>query len=273
MSKSLVNFGIPKLSLKVSAEFARLVILDWCRLNLTTFNENIELLVAQTKSVRGALFALKNNIEAFGNCHLAYEYMLQTNAYIRGDHVSMTTLPENITDLYWPSGGSNADPVIENIGTLTNLMVVDLPHLCAMENSRFYNHQFFSALIEEGCQYLAAYPIRLEATDSFGALTVFESRNQRKSALDPSWYIEAAMQFHHALRIHGQMTHYFEINNNEKQVLEKMAHGKTTADIAQELNLTQRAVELRLQSARKKLKSRTTTEAVYKAITYSIIFR
>lgn len=47
--------------------------------------------------------------------------------------------------------------------------------------------------------------------------------------------------------------------------------GKTAMDIADALTVTQRTVELRLQSLRKKLRARTTTEAVYKAICYGIL--
>ncbi len=240
---------------------------------MTASLDNLEQLIAQTSSLRGALFVLKNRIKPFGGCHLAYEYMLQPNSYIRGDHISMTTLPRHNTDLYWPSGGSNSDPIIEKIGTMDQPLFVDLEELCGMENTKYYQNRFFSSLIEGGCFSLAAYPLKTSGSDSYGALTVFETRAQRKSALRPKYYIEAGRQFHETTKLQGHISRYFNINDKERHVLEKTAQGRTSSDISHELELTQRAVELRLQSARKKLKARTSAEAVYKATVYSIIFQ
>ncbi len=84
--------------------------------------------------------------------------------------------------------------------------------------------------------------------------------------------MDIARQFHHGVKTEGLIAKYFNITDKEKFALEAMAVGKTTADIAVELGLKQRAIELRLQNARKKLRARTTTEAVYKASAYAIIF-
>ena len=238
--------------------------------------KNIRLLenqLATTNSIRGALFVLKNFGKAFGNCHMAYEFMLQPKAFIRGDHINITTLPAAIYDTYLPSGGANSDPVIEKIATMNAPEYVDIEQVCKGSKLKFYQNPFFLKLLDIGCVSFAAYPILLDRADRFGILTVFETAEQRKNALDADYYLDAALVFHRAISKFGQLGRYFGVNEKERFVLEKMALGKNALDVSDELEITQRTVENRLQSARLKLKARTTTEAVYKASAYQIIFR
>lgn len=240
---------------------------------MTKFSD-LELLgdkLSNTNSIRGALFALRDNFKAFGGCHIAYEFFLQESAYIRGDLINVTTLPNDTTRLYMPSGGTNSDPVIENISNLKEPLIIDLRKLCTAGNTKYYRNPFFIALMDMGCTSLAAYPIPLNGNAGYGALTIFETVAQRSSALDPAYYCIAGKRFHEAIYKLGHLARYFEISDKERYVLEQMANGKVAGDIALELGVTQRTVEQRLQNARKKLRARTTTEAVYKASVFAII--
>ena len=238
----------------------------------TTSIKSLEPLLSACNSIRGALFILKNNVAEFSNCHIAYEFMLRENSYIRSDHVKASTLAHEITDIYMPSGGPNSDPVIETIGSMKKPLFIDIGKLCATTKSVYYKNPFFISLMKLGYPSLAAYPILLDGRDKFGILTVIETPKQQNNRCAPEYYLEAGKAFHQIIKKHGHLARYFAIDDEECFILEKMAGGKTSYDVAHELQVTQRTVERRLQSARKKLKARTTTEAVYKAAAYAIIF-
>lgn len=231
----------------------------------------IEQVVSKTNSIRGALFALKNNIGLFGGCHLAFEQMVQKNSYLRGDLITMTTLPGEFTDLYYPSGGTNNDPVIENIGNLKGLIKVDLREVLSAPNSKYHANPFFGAMLERGWVSLASYSMTEFLQIGHAALTVFEDETQSRRNLDTFNMIEVANHFKNCLRKHGQIKRYFGLSEAERNVLQRSGEGRTAEDLAVEFNVSRRAIELRLQNARKKLTARTTTEAVYKAIAYGIL--
>jgi len=227
--------------------------------------------IAGAGSVRGALFVLKTRLAAFGNCHLAYEYVIKGNAYIRGDLINMTTLPPAIPELYMESGGTNADPVIENMAKRKAPLFIDIKKLCSTKNSRFYKNRFLISLLKMQCTGFAAYPFLNGDERGHGVFTIITDRELTARLNAPDYYKDIALRLHKSLRRHGQITKYFDINENEVFALGKMAEGKSAADIAGNIGVTTRTVELRLQSVRKKLKARTTTEAAYKAAIYSII--
>lgn len=227
--------------------------------------------IVAAKSLRDALFILKLKLATFGGCDVAYEFAVRPNAYIRFDLVSMTTLSRRFTDLYPMTGGTNADPVVENIGTMTEPLFVDLEKLTRGKATRFYHHKFFTNLAESGRPGLAAYPFTNPNRIGYGVMTIFESRAQRNTAREPAYYINIAQAFHNSVTRHGQIARYFGIVPNEHFALDRMAQGQNAADVAMELGLTQRTIEKRLQSARTKLSARTTNEAIYKAAAYGIL--
>ncbi len=236
----------------------------------TDFN-SVKSAIINANSVRGALFALKTRLAAFGGCHLAYEYMIYPNAYVRGDLINMTTLPPSIPELYMRSGGTNADPIIENIAGIKTPMHIDIKKLTLTKNSRFYKNKFYLSLLKMGCTNVAAYPFLDGDEKGHGVFSIFADKKLAEQLASPEYYTNFGLRLHQSLKKHGQIARFFNINDNEVFVLGKMAAGKSAADIAQILGVTTRTIELRLQSVRKKLHARTTTEAVYKAVIYGAI--
>ena len=227
--------------------------------------------IAGVASIRDALFVLKSQIPGLGGCDLAYEYMIRDTSFVRGDLVSMTTLPRTFTDLYYPSGGPNSDPVLENVHAGSRPFTVELEKLFKGKNTKFYGNKFYASLYSSGRKYFLAYPFQNNDKIGFGAFTLFATQRQKDTELPPSYFTAIGLELHKSLKEHGQLAAYFGLIDKEKFVLARMAEGKTAADIAQELGITVRSIELRLQSGRKKLQARTTTEAVYKAVAYSIL--
>jgi len=224
--------------------------------------------LSHCNSIRGALFYLKNHYTEFQDCDLGYEYFVRKNAYIRGDIIAETTLPRHITDLYAPSGGQNADPIVENIADMKETMSIDLAKLCSDHKSKYYRNAFFEGLQTYDCQTITAYAFLPPGDFGFGALTLMQSKSYKATNLEPTHFADIGYALHTILKRQGHISRFIGITEKERFVIEKMADGKTAQDVAQYLNITPRTIEMRLQSARKKLKARTTTEAVYKSVCY-----
>jgi DNA-binding CsgD family transcriptional regulator len=233
--------------------------------------ETVSVQIANAPTLRDALFVLKTEHKSFGGCDIAYEYLIRGASYVRGDLVSMTTMSRKFTDLYLPAGGPNADPVLENADTNHEPFIVDLMKLGRDKKSKYATNKFFSALVKSGRKYFIAYPFMSEDRIGRGILTIMADQAQKDAGLHSDFFAYIGQQFHKSIKQNGQLIRYFNIDDKERHVLSRMADGKTAADIAEELGLSGRSVELRLQSARKKLKARTTTEAVYKAVAYAIL--
>jgi len=233
--------------------------------------KEIDVQVAKANSLRGALFRLQ---KVLGNkicAQIAYTFLLHRNSYIRGDEVSGTTMPESVTQYYWMNGGTNTDPVVETIPKLRMPMYMNLYDYYTNKSTIYYNNSYLLAIHDEGWESMMICPvISNDGAAGFSAITLLGVPST--PFYDREFYMNFPRRFHQALKSNGLLQQYFKITDREKLVLECMAVGKTTADIALEVGRKQRAIELRLQNARKKLRARTTTEAVYKAAAYSIIF-
>lgn len=221
-------------------------------------------------SLRGALFCLKNHVPEFMGYNIGYEYFVRKHSYMRGDVIVQTTLPHTVTGQYGDSGGQNADPIIENISKLKDKYTVDLTQIVEGKPSK-YKNKFFTSLSKIGVETMTAYAFLPPDSHGFGALTILEEKRNASFSFAPKRFAEIGFYFHTLMKRHGQLMRYLEITEKERAVLDRMADGKTAQDVAQESGVTPRTIEMRLQSARQKLKSRTTTEAVFKSVCYGIL--
>jgi DNA-binding NarL/FixJ family response regulator len=67
------------------------------------------------------------------------------------------------------------------------------------------------------------------------------------------------------------MPKFVRLSEDENRLLTLAARGKTSAEIAQMLNLSKRTVDFHIDNARRKLSAATRTEAVLKAVTTGLI--
>ena len=234
--------------------------------------DKIDSEIAKASSLRGALYRLQAVLGDEVCKHVAYTFLLHRNSYIRGDEVSGTTMPDSVTQYYWMNGGTNTDPVVETIPKLRAPMFMNLLDYYTNKNTIYYNNSYLASIHENGWEKMMICPvISGDSAAGFSAITLLGFPDS--PYYDRAFYMEFPRRFHQAIKRNGLLKQYFKITDREILVLECMAVGKTTADIAAQVGLKQRAIELRLQNARKKLRARTTTEAVYKATAYSIIFK
>jgi len=231
---------------------------------------DIEDAISEAHSLRGALFILKNHVPEFMGNNVTYEYFVRANGFMRGDVITATTLPSSVTSLYVASGGQNADPVIERIAKVKDKYTVSLEGITKGRRPK-YKTKFYKAMSEIGIQTMTVYAFLPPKSRGYGGFTVLEETPNASLAYPAERYARIALYFHILMMQNGQIMRYLDINEKEQNALKRMADGKTAQDVAQEESVTSRTVEMRLASARKKLKSRTTTEAVFKSVCYGIL--
>lgn len=250
----LVNFGIPKYRICMKPE---------------NFPD-IEDAIRNARSIRGALFILKNHVPEFMGNNITYEYFVRENGFMRGDVITVTTLPHSVTSLYVASGGQNADPVIEIISKIDDRRTVELEKIRKGPQAK-YKTKFFRAMAKIGIQTMTVYTFLPTNSRGYGGLTVLEETPRASLAYPSERFAQIAFYFHLLIMHNGHIMRHLGINEKEQRALQRMADGKTAQDVAQEESVSTRTIEIRLGSARQKLKSRTTTEAVFKSVCYGIL--
>ena len=227
--------------------------------------------IAPANSLRGALFRLQTRINLFDGHPIAYELMLRPGSYIRADLINMTTLPVSLTNRYRSMGGTNADPVLENLHGAVEPIAFDLRILCEDRNTRYFQNPFYRGLVEAGLPYCFAIPFQDAAKSCYGALTIFDSVKPDRRRRDAEDLLAIAAAFHRAVLASDLFAAYFGLTERELETLTGTASGQTAADLAELESLSPRTIEARLESARRKLMAKSTAEAVYKAATYRLI--
>ncbi len=233
----------------------------------------LETALRESRSVRGALFRLRKILRPFGAEHLTYVQMLHPTAYKRGDLVASSTFPMELWDYYWQSGAMLTDALIEVAPFMAGPTSINLEMVAEQYRKGSAPHKYFSAIVGQGWPLVMGYPVFMDdGTYGIAGLGVVCSRQSCKKLREAEFYMQIARALQRGMRLNGHFRRYFDLSSKEVDVLERMARGRTAAEVAEVLGLTQRSIEMRLQSTRKKLRAQTTTEAVYKASAYSILF-
>ena len=235
------------------------------------YYRNLRDQIGTRNSIRGALFVMRELVPEFKDCHLGYEYFVRPKSYMRGDIIAVTTLPNSIIDKYKPSGGENADPIVENIVDMDRRITIELPKICNNKTSKYYKNEFFMDLQKIGLPIISAYDLLAKGDFGFGALSVMKPDLLTGSERTGRHYSLIGYSFHLKMKSEGYLGRHLGVTEKERDVLDRMAAGRTAHDVAQKAGVTTRTIEMRLASARKKLKARTTNEAIYKSVCYGIL--
>lgn len=230
--------------------------------------------VSECSTVREALEIAKSELLSDGVRDLVYGYMLGPHHFVRNDMVFASTLSDELMESYARYGGLNADPIAENASTLTQCMIINLEEIYNDKSGgKYYHHPFIGKLIYQGYEYSLSFTLNNVEPVGFAAMTVYPQSNCVPEDLNLDKFQNAANTLHKTLKDSGLMGRSFNLKNKEISCLKSMSAGKTAFDIATQNSVTVRTVELRLANARKKLNAKTTTEAVYKAVSYGILGR
>ena len=240
---------------------------------MQTYTRRLEKGLQASRTVRGALFRLREILRPFGAEHLTYVLMLHPTAYKRGDLVASSTFPMELWDFYWQSGATLTDALIEVAPVMAGETSINLEMVSEQYRKGSAPHKYFSAIVGQGWPLVMGYPIFMDdGTPGISGLGVVCSRSSRRKLRDADFYMQVGRALQRGLRRHGHYRRYYGLTSKEVDALEHMALGRTAAEAALVLGLTQRTIEMRLQTARKKLRALTTAEAVYKAAAFSILF-
>jgi DNA-binding CsgD family transcriptional regulator len=232
----------------------------------------LETALQQARSVRGALFRLREILQPFGAEHLTYVMMLHPTAYKRGDQVASSTFPMDMWQFYWQSGGMLTDALMEVAPFMAGPTSINLEMVTEQYRTGSAPHKYFTAIVKNGWPLVMGYPIFMnDGTLGISGLGVVCSAQSRLKLREAEFYMQMGRVLQRCFRRYGYFRRYYDLTDKEVYVLEKMARGLTAAEIAEVLNLQTRTIEMRLQTARKKLRAMTTTEAVFKATAFSII--
>ncbi len=214
---------------------------------------------------------MQRHVALFDGHDIGYEFVLRDASHVRADVINMTTQSLEDINLYTESGGSNADPVLENIASRDHPIFIDLEYACKDKNSRTYGNKYLKKMLASNRPYLSSFPFSDDGGIGHGAITIIDTQPPAVRIKQASELSQIGLQLHRALRRAGLYRKFFRLTEKELSTLLLIACGQTAEDIAEKIELSSRAIEMRLGKARKKLKARTTTEAVYKAAVYGLI--
>ena len=159
-----------------------------------TIFKKIDQELAEASSIRGAIFRLQALLGMHGGAHLAYTFLLHRNSYIRGDEVSATTMPHEVTKHYWQNGGTNTDPVVELVPRMSEPQLMDLVEITEDKQRIYHTNQYLAALIKQGWQMMMVYPIFPEVGASFfSAFTIIGFPDEQK--YDAQFYMRVGHIF------------------------------------------------------------------------------
>ena len=102
-------------------------------------------------------------------------------------------------------------------------------------------------------------------------MIMFQNMSPNAKTIDVDKVKSYASLFHREMVRHKKLAHHFKITPKQLEALSWVSKGRTAAYLAEKLEISERSIEMRLQEARKKLYSKTTAEAVYKALAYGIL--
>ena len=205
---------------------------------------------------------------------IVYGYMVLGDA--DAEPLMAMTLPRELREIYEDTGGARDDPVAERLPSITQTQVWDIE---AMRNApalaAYRNHPFLEAVLDMRFDFACLTPILARN----GVVSVFayaegggrvERRDNASRAVDGAMAAAAGL-FHECVRAKGMARQEFRLTVKELDALKFSALGDSARDLADRWQITERAVEKRLASVRRKLGARTTANAVYRAMAFGLL--
>ena len=227
---------------------------------------------ANAPCMQTSLNQLRDNLKPSGVKELVYGLFTRPHSYVQKDAIVISTLPNELMSLYNELGGVSNDPIAENLAVLSEPMFIDLKKMYHDKNSgKFYKWPYTKKMIDMGYTSLWTCPFSNQQAYGFGTMTFFQSSDQTAPKLIVDDLLVIGASYHLTMWESGKLADFLNLTPGEVTALTEMARGQNAIDIALLENVTTRTIENRLQRARKKLRSRTTPEAIYKAMAYGIL--
>ena len=219
-----------------------------------------------------ALSRLKDQLMSYHIRDLAYGYMVNPNSPDQHDVAMVTTLSDKLMSFYGKHGGLEFDPVADQVGGALEPFSVDLEALVNGSGAKkFIAHPPMRAFLRADYSLFWSFPFSDEETLGYGALTLHLLPGVRLEDADTDELMQIANRFHREMKRGGQLGLLFDLSELETETLRVCATGQPAKQIAAAQDVSVRAIEMRLEACRVKLKARNTMEAIFKATVYGIL--
>lgn len=237
------------------------------------YSEKIKAIVRSSKSID---HALQKMVAEFGNGrmdHLFWGYSVHLHGVARNDTLIADTFesPDFIA-AFMAAGGSSNDVVGNKIETISQPFQIDIVQLA--EHQRDIGdtrYRFTESILEFGLKTAWICTLNEPWIGGAGVFNQFFADRGAESAIALEDLSEVAHIFHDEIKRHRLIAKQVNLRSGQMAFLSEVSKGKSAEDLADQYQISSRAVEKRLESIRKALKARNTLEAVYKAAMYGVL--
>jgi len=218
------------------------------------------------------LFELRDRMRLGCTHIIIYGFFTSIKARNRNDCVMSSTGGPSVQKAFHAMGGSAADIVAANLESYPEVSKYNMETISKVMHERGDSRRHFGDLLmSSGARTGWICPVNTPEVIGYAALNHFVGEGAPKSIMYPDFLQELASGFHAEMMKGGQLVRELGLTDKEIEALTLIARGKTAIDISLMLGLSKRAVEMRLQTARSKLRARTSSEAIFKATAYGAI--
>ena len=232
----------------------------------------IEQMTAKASTIREALFALKQHVRPHGVVGLLYGYIVHLRSRARNDAVIAHTGPAGWDKAFFAAGGTATDIIAQKVEHMTEPCQLCLDQVeDTMRVRKDPRVAYIAAVRGMGCNTAWIAPIH---DRNFAGYGVFEFLMHDFAAPLPcpaDDLTALGLAFHAEMKRSGRLAREFDLSCKEVEALRGLSCGKTAADIADAETVSDRAIEKRVHSARRKLRAANAVEAVYKATAYGVL--
>lgn len=235
--------------------------------------EKIKSIMRDSKSIQQALQKMVSEFGKGRLDHLFWGYSVHLHGVARNDTLIADTFESPaFVGAFLAAGGTSNDVVGNKIQTISQPFMIDIVQLA--ENQRDTGdarHVFTETILEFGLKTAWICTLDQPWIGGVGVFNQFYADRCVEPAIACDDISEIAHIFHDEIRRHRLIAKLINMRSSQVVFLSEVAKGKSTEDLAQKYQISTRAVEKRLEGIRKRLKSRNTLEAVYKATMYGVL--
>ena len=224
------------------------------------------------RSAKQALDRLRQRLGADRVEFSFYGFFVHLKDRARNDGIVVHNGPEDTVRIFQEVGGAATDIVASKLEILDAPFKIDLQVLVdRMTENQDPRLRFAKLFLGSGCRSAWIARISDVGMDGYGVLNHFCNDNADIPPIPVGELVPLALCFHNNVRKYGLLAMETKLTKVQIRTLHKLSQGKSAFDVAQSEGVSTRAVELRIEAARKKLRAHNAVEAVYKATAYGAL--
>ena len=223
-------------------------------------------------SVYESLHRLNTYLKRFGVSEVVYGFMLHRKSHLRqNDNILYATFKESIRTIGIRDGGALTYKFADVSPRSDKPIFFDLEETLAGKGPLYSHNKTYQAIYNSGYRHAWVVPFLGVDENGYGLMIMFQDMAQNARKIDVEAVKSFAPMFHEEMVRQKKLAVHFKLTCKQIEALSWVSKGRTASYLADRLDVSERTIELRLQGAREKLCSKTTAEAVYKALAYGIL--